>query len=94
MGKGSAAVLYRDLQPHYSVTIRMTVYKIDSWDGEKFLVYVDGKVMAESSFSYSQGTGQCGNANYNWNDDVLIFNIKDIPHNGPNINVVITSTLD
>jgi hypothetical protein len=42
-GAGAGAVLYRDLQPHYSVSIRMTVYKIDSWDGESFLVYVDGK---------------------------------------------------
>jgi hypothetical protein len=42
-GKGSSIVKYITLPPHYEVSIKFKLYKIDSWDNEKFLLYVDGQ---------------------------------------------------
>lgn len=44
-GNKSSAVLYLELPPHWMVRVKFTLYKIDSWDNEHFLVYVDGKEM-------------------------------------------------
>lgn len=42
-GQGSSATLFLELPSHFQVTIQFTLYKIDSWDNEVFLMYVDGK---------------------------------------------------
>lgn len=41
-GVGSSAILNVDLNPHYEITIALNFFKLDSWDNEVFLLFVDG----------------------------------------------------
>jgi len=49
-----------NLQPHYEVTISFNFYKVDSWDNEVFLVYVDGTQVYNEYFSLTDGSEICG----------------------------------
>jgi hypothetical protein len=41
-GAGALTAATISLEPHYELTMSFTLFKIDSWDNEIFLVYADG----------------------------------------------------
>lgn len=41
-GKNSALVKHFRLPPHYEMKLKLNLFKIDSWDKERFFISVDG----------------------------------------------------
>lgn len=53
-----------DLPPHYSVTIKFKLFKIDSWNGQSLFVMVDGVSVRIITFNANSGTSDiCGDPN-------------------------------
>ncbi|CAD8105868.1 unnamed protein product [Paramecium primaurelia] len=84
-----------NLPKHSRLRIQFQFWKIDSWDDEKFQVFVDGKVVFERSFGFST-PGQakiCGAPQSTWM--TYFFNVDVIiEHTNPTANIVLSSTLD
>lgn len=53
LGAKSALVKSIPLPPHYKMRIRVQFWKIDSWDGESFIIYVDGVNVYQKAYSYA-----------------------------------------
>jgi hypothetical protein len=68
-GTGVSAVRMLTLPPHYLVRVKFTLYKIDSWDDELFIVYIDGRETYLRRFSVGSGSQLCGTNNNGWNED-------------------------
>jgi hypothetical protein len=62
LGKGASLTRQFELPPHKSVEVSFKLFKIDSWDNEKFLMYFDGEPVFSESYQWSQGTDLCGNS--------------------------------
>jgi hypothetical protein len=43
LGSGASISKIISLPPHYQVDVSFTFFKIDSWDAESLLVYIDGE---------------------------------------------------
>jgi hypothetical protein len=90
-GNKSSAVLYLELPPHYSVRVKFTMYKIDSWDNEQFLVYGDGLEVFAKQFAITENSNICGVDS--WKDAMDYIDVT-FPHNSPNLQILITTTLN
>lgn len=90
LGNGSSAVLYLDLPPHFMVRVKFTLYKIDSWDNELFLGYADGDQKHSKAYGLADNKNLCGAG---WNDEVDQIDLT-FAHNNPNIQILLTSTLN
>lgn len=55
---GSNTLLIKkfELPPHYEITLKITMFKIDSWDNESFFVFVDGVNVISRSFAFDEGS--------------------------------------
>ena len=65
---------------------------MDSWDNEKFLVYVDDKAVFDKNYQVAQGENLCNNVN-GWNTLREDVDVK-LAHINPTLVVVMTSNLD
>ena len=55
--------------PHMTATVSLTFVKIDSWDGERAMVLVDGREVWSSAFGWeTQGAQHCGSQNGGWHE--------------------------
>lgn len=66
--------------------------RLDSWDNEKFYVYVDDKLVFDKAYGPREGEQLCG-VGGDWREVRENIDIT-INHNGPSATVVFTSTLD
>lgn len=92
-GAGTSAVLNTALNPHYELTITLNLFKIDSWDEEQFLLFVDGAQVFDQSFSLYDGTQQCGRGGDIFLDQKQFIQVT-VPHNKPSVSIMMTSTLN
>lgn len=53
LGKQSSLFKELRLPPHYSVQMKFNLFKIDSWDNEAFLLFVDGTNVMKKAYTYS-----------------------------------------
>lgn len=89
------------LIPHYSVTVSLKLYKIDSWVNATIFFMVDGTTAQLYTFDSSNGgtSDFCGNptpipdsVNTNYND--LITQVTfTVPHTAPSLTLTIVSNL-
>jgi len=76
---------------HTEVHVGLDFNKLESWDGELGRVYVDGVLVFEQAFSYTQGTDQCGNPG--WYELAAPVTAQRA-HTAASVALNVTSTLD
>lgn len=93
-GKGAAIQKQFPLPTHNKFVLRFQFWKIDSWDNEQMMVYVDNILVHKQAFR-NQGfkVSVCGAANKGWNEEVEDVQIS-LDHTAPNAVVKITTTLN
>ncbi|KAL4495999.1 hypothetical protein ABPG72_015421 [Tetrahymena utriculariae] len=83
---------FTGLQPHWSITIGYTLYKIDSWDNENVQLVVDGNVLITTTCALSDGGANlCGRVQYN---DQIIQNSKNFTHTSTSLSIKFQTNLD
>lgn len=95
---GAQAVVAKQLllPPHYKVSIKFKLYKIDNWANNFFFLYVDGVQLIKQQSFNAEGTQLCGNAfgGVKFQETVGYIELTDIPHNANSIEIFMTSTLN
>lgn len=83
------------LPSHTKVKIKFQVWKIDSWDGERLSLYVDGSEAWGHNFVASESIQRdvCGHSGVQWIDDVMNVEVT-VPHNQYTMVVNFKNTLN
>lgn len=63
-GKNAKLIKKLDLPPHYRIKIKLTYFKIDSWDGHEGWISVEGERIWKRAFGYNEVYKLCGVAEY------------------------------
>ncbi|EAR90505.2 zinc finger lsd1 subclass family protein (macronuclear) [Tetrahymena thermophila SB210] len=83
---------FTGLQPHWSIAIGYTLYKIDSWDNENVQLIVDGSAQITTVRGLSDGGANlCGRVQYN---DQIIYNFKNFTHTSTSLSLQFKTNLD
>ena len=82
--------LFNNLLPHYSAGILLYFYKIDSWDSENMMVYMDAKLIINKTYTNKEIVNVCGNAEYETIDPY--FSISQ--HSSSSLSLEFISNLD
>ncbi|CAD8108670.1 unnamed protein product [Paramecium sonneborni] len=92
---GQAATKFLQLPPHYKMNISVTLFIIDTWDGnEYFQIYVDENLEYNQAYSFSQGQDYiCGQIGNNRKDSIFNISIA-FQHTGITSFIELTSTLN
>ena len=80
-------------QSHSSVSISLTFVKIDSWDGERGIVMVDGREVWSRPFSVNEGSQHCGQAN-GWHERDFPVGPVPVVHSADTLVLRVTSSLN
>jgi hypothetical protein len=78
---------------HSQYSISFNFIRIDSWDGESGLAYVDGSQVWSRAGSGSNGSQICGSGNGGWNEESWSGSATG-SHSASTINVRFSSSLD
>jgi hypothetical protein len=76
-----------------SVNISLDFWKGDSWDGERFFVYVDNNLLFNQPYTYSQGSQISGMSHIDWNELLVPISI-DYSTTASTVTVRFASSLD
>jgi len=90
-GKGVFFERKINIPDHKRVTISFTIFALDSWDNEFFIVTADGTEIVKEKFLYNTGSKVCANAG--WKDRTKFIRIT-IDHDEPNLTLRFTSNLN
>ena len=63
-GRGAKVTKKIDLPPHYRIKIKVTYFKIDSWDNHEGWIAVEGEKIWKRAFPYNEIYKLCGVAEY------------------------------
>ena len=81
--------------PHLTATVSLTFVKIDSWDGERAMVLVDGNEVWADSFGWEDtGTQHCGRQEDNWHEVDHEVGPLLVSHFADTLTLRVTTTLD
>ena len=97
MGAGAWVEKTFDLSesPHLTATVSLTFVKIDSWDGERAIVLVDGNEVWADSFGWqNRGTQHCGRQEDNWHEVDHEVGPLLVSHYADTLTLRVTTTLD
>jgi hypothetical protein len=95
LGRGAWVEKVYDLrgQMHSSVDISLTFVKIDSWDGERGIVLVDGREIWSRAFAVGEGSQHCGQVN-GWDERDVRVGPVTVVHSADTLALRVTSTLN
>ncbi|CAK92089.1 unnamed protein product (macronuclear) [Paramecium tetraurelia] len=88
-GHRTSATKLFQLPPHHTVSITLEFWKIDTWDDEKFFIYLDQILGFQDIYGHG-GTDICGKSS---GEFVVQINIMQ-PHNFQSLFILMTSNLD
>jgi hypothetical protein len=92
-GKGAKISKKIDLPPHYRIKIKMTYFKLDSWDGHEGWVAVEGERIWKRAFGVGETYKLCGIAEFGWK--TLVVGVDaEVAHTKGVANIVVGSDLD
>jgi hypothetical protein len=82
------------------VNIKAKIYKIDSWNNERFFVMVDSQTQISYQWNSTTGSNNiCGDPNpvinginSNFNDSIITLNIN-VTHTSPTLNLTFATSL-
>ncbi|CAD8215397.1 unnamed protein product [Paramecium octaurelia] len=75
------------LQPHYKLRIKFRFWRIDQWNGDRFVVYVDNiEKHNQIYYSSSSSFNLCGDSNIN--DDTFLLDLNTY-HQSPTATILI-----
>ena len=63
-GKGARVSKKIDLPPHYRIKIKVTYFKLDSWDGQEGWITVEGEKIWKRTFGVVEIYKLCGHGEY------------------------------
>lgn len=89
---------FTNLPPHFSLLVKVQMWKIDSWDNEVFKVFVDDQLRFQQAFAFNEGVDLCGvdtgaKNDAGWAEKIVNIEIN-VPHKFPEAKILFTSTLD
>jgi len=90
-GKGIYFERKINLPEHKRITISFTIWALDSWDNEFFIVKANGVEVVKEKFLYNTGSKLCGNASYK--DRTKYIRIT-FDHDDPVLTLRFTSNLN
>lgn len=85
---------YKKLPLHDHVRLKMTLYKVDFWDGEELSVLLDGKPVWKENLGWNDPNmgNTCGDVNSNWGERIIAVD-QIIQHTAEELSLEIKSTL-
>ncbi|CAD8069667.1 unnamed protein product [Paramecium sonneborni] len=95
-GKNTRVTKLFQLPPHHSIQLRLEFWKIDSWDDEKFYIYLDqNEVFSQMFGASSTNSNLCGNeaTGIVWREEIHQINIIK-NHNFKSLLILLTSNLN
>ena len=92
LGGGQSTSKTYSLPPHYAVAISWDAFYIDSWDGESYIMRVDGTNRYVQA--YSQGSSPYNACGGSWSDNYLTVAVASFAHYSTSLTLTFTSTLD
>ena len=92
-GQGASITKILTLPPHYQIDVSFNFFKIDSWDQESLLVYVDGIQVFKQAFGITKNSQRCGVYGVDWGEEMIAVQFS-VQHNSPTVTFVITSNLN
>jgi len=92
-GRGAKITKKIDLPPHYRIKIKVTYFKLDSWDGHEGYIAVEGERIWKRPFAVVETYKLCGHGEYSWK--ALFVGVDaEVAHNKGVVNLAISSDLD
>jgi len=92
-GKAARVSKKIDLPPHYRIKIKMTYFKLDSWDGHEGWLAVEGERIWKRAFGVAEAYKLCGVGEYTWKG-IFVGVDAEVAHTKGVANVMISSDLD
>ncbi|CAD8095617.1 unnamed protein product [Paramecium sonneborni] len=87
--KGTSVTKLFQLPPHHTVQITLEFWKLDSWNGESFFIYLDQILGFQENYGF-EADQLCG---LNHGDITVYISITQ-PHNFQSLFILMTSNLD
>lgn len=67
MGIGAAASKTYHLGAHSALRLKVSLWKLDSWDGEVLFIKIDGAFVWKKNINFDvPGVPRCGNNDFFW----------------------------
>lgn len=93
-GAGATAILdVASLAAHSYLRISFNAYAVDSWDHERYQLYIDGVEVYARVFQHNEGTNLCGASPSNWKENFFPVDII-VEHSGTSAQIRLQTTLN